>query len=79
MEKRTKEWICREFPPKSHSLVLLNEIGIKPPEAHGRFIVRLSEASIPTRYPEDLAKVERNFTRKIVAGIIAGGREEPHG
>jgi len=70
MEKRTKD------PPKSHSLIfLLNEIGIMPPEVHGRFIVRLSEASIPTRYPEDLAKVERDFTGEIVAGILAGGRE----
>ena len=79
VEKALKGWYYekrREFPPKSHSLVfLLNEIGIMPPEAHGRFIVRLSEASIHTRYPEDLAKVERDFTGEIVAGILAGGRE----
>jgi HEPN domain-containing protein len=79
VEKALKGWYYekrREFPPKSHSLVfLLNEIGIKPPEAHGRFIVRLSEASIPTRYPEDLAKVERDFTGGIVADILARGRE----
>jgi HEPN domain-containing protein len=79
VEKALKGWYYekrREFPPKSHSLVfLLNEIGIMPPESHGRFIVRLSEASIPTRYPEDLAKVERDFTGEIVAGILAGGRE----
>jgi HEPN domain-containing protein len=54
----------REFPPKSHSLVfLLNEIGIKAPEDQGRFIVRLSEASIPTRYPENLSKVQKEFTQ----------------
>jgi len=79
VEKALKGWYYekrREFPPKSHSLVfLLNEIGIMPPEVHGRFIVRLSEASIPTRYPEDLAKVERDFTGEIVAGILARGRE----
>ena len=79
VEKALKGWYHekrREFPPKSHSLVfLLNEIGVMPPEVHGRFIVRLSEASIPTRDPEDLAKVEREFTGEIVAGILARGRE----
>ena len=79
VERALKGWYYekrREFPPKSHRLVfLLNEIGVMPPEAHGRFIVRLSEASIPTRYPEDLAKVERDFTGEIVAGILARGRE----
>jgi HEPN domain-containing protein len=66
----------KEFPPKSHSLVfLLNEIGIKPPENQGRFIVRLSEASIPTRYPENLSKVQKDFTENIVKDILARGKE----
>ncbi len=48
-----------ETPPRSHSLVyLLNAVGIVPPEKPGKFIARLSETSIPTRYPEDLAKVQ---------------------
>lgn len=64
------------FPPKSHSLVfLLQEIGIKPPEDQGRFIVRLGEASIPTRYPEDLAKVQKEFTESVVRDILAKGKE----
>lgn len=65
----------KEFPPKSNSLVfLLNEIGIKPPEDQGRFIVRLSEASIPTRYPENLSKVQKDFTESIVKDILARGK-----
>jgi len=66
---------CKAFPPKSHSLIfLLNEIGIKPAEDIGRFIVRLSEASIPTRYPENLSKVQKDFTKLIVKDILAKGR-----
>lgn len=66
----------KEFPPKSHSLVfLLHEIGIKLPEEQGRFIVRLSEASIPARYPESLAKVEKDFSENIVKDILARGKE----
>lgn len=65
----------REFPPKSHNLIfLLNGIGIKPPEDMGRFIVRLSEASIPTRYPENLSKVQKDFKESIVKGILDKGR-----
>ena len=66
----------KEFPPKTHSLVfLLNEIGVKPPENLGRFIVRLSEASIPTRYPENLSKVQKDFSESIVKDILARGKE----
>ena len=66
----------RQFPPKSHSLVyLLNEIGIKPPEEPGKFIFKLSEASIPTRYPEDLAKLQQDHTENIVKEILVKGKE----
>jgi HEPN domain-containing protein len=65
-----------EFPPKSHSLVfLLNEIGLTPPENLGRFMVRLSEASIPTRYPENLSNVQKEFTETIVNDILARSKE----
>lgn len=66
----------RETPPRSHSLMyLLNAVGIVPPEKPGKFITRLSEASIPTRYPEDLARVQQVFTEGVVRGILAGSKE----
>ncbi len=66
----------REIPPKSHNLIyLLNEIGIKPPEKPGRFIVKLSEASIPIRYPENLAKIQQLYNEGEVKGILAKGKE----
>jgi HEPN domain-containing protein len=66
----------KELPPKTHSLVfLLTQIGLKPPEEEGRFIVRLSEASIPTRYPESLAKIQREFTEQIAKDFLARGKE----
>jgi len=65
-----------QFPPKSHSLVyLLNEVGVSLPENLGRFVVRLSEASIPTRYPENLSNVQKEFTEGIVKDILASGKE----
>lgn len=65
-----------QFPPKSLSLIyLLNEVGVNLPENLGRFVVRLSEASIPTRYPENLSNVQKEFTERIVKDILAGGKE----
>ena len=66
----------RKIPPKSHNLIyLLNEIGIKPPRGPGEFIVKLGEASIPARYPDDLAKLQRLYTEMIVKKILENGKK----
>ncbi len=68
--------IRREFPPKSHNLVhLLNQIGVKPPEEFGRFAIKLSEASIPTRYPVDLAKAQKNYPEDVTQDILEKAKE----
>ena len=66
----------REIPPKSHNvLYLLNTLGIVPPEKPGKFFAKPSEASIPTRYPEDLAKVQQLYTAGVVKDILAATKE----
>ena len=66
----------RKLPPRSHNLIyLLNEIGIKPPEDPGRFIVKLSEASVPTRYPENLAKLQQTYSEAVVKDILGRSQE----
>jgi HEPN domain-containing protein len=63
-------------PPRVHNLIyLLNKIGIKPAEPIGRFIVKLNEASVATRYPEDIRKLQKDFTREIVKDILSKGRK----
>ena len=63
-------------PPRVHNLIyLLNKIGIKPPEPIGRFIVKLNEASVATRYPEEISKLQKDFTQGIVKDILSKGRE----
>ncbi len=65
-----------EMPPKVHNLIyLLNKAGVKPSEGNGKFLVRLNEANIATRYPEDLDKLQRDYTSPIAQGIIAGSKE----
>jgi len=64
------------LPPKTHSLIyLLTEIGERPPDKQSRFIVKLNEASIPTRYPEDLSLAQKNYPEHIVKDILARGKE----
>ena len=65
-----------EEPKKVHNLIyLINKIGITPPENIGRFLVRLNEGSVVTRYPEDLAQLGKNFTRRVAQDIMANSKE----
>ena len=64
------------IPPKSHNLIyLLNQMGIKPPPDHGKFIVKINEASIPTRYPQNLVKLQKVYSKAVVDDILTQGRE----
>ncbi|MBI2472146.1 MAG: HEPN domain-containing protein [Planctomycetes bacterium] len=66
----------KEIPPKTHNLVyLLNKMGVKPSEPTGKFLVKLNEASIVTRYPEELGKLQKDFTQSIVKDILLRGKE----
>jgi len=63
-------------PPRVHNLIyLLNKVSIKPPEPIARFMVKLNEASVATRYPEEISKLQKDFTQGIVKEILAKGRE----
>jgi len=79
IEKALKELYYekrRDIPPKSHNLIyLLNEIGIKPPTEPGRFIVKLNEVSVPTRYPENLTKLQQVYSETVVKDILSKGKE----
>ena len=54
-----------ELPPKTHNLLLLVErTGVEMPEDLYGFIVRLNGVSVPTRYPEDIEKLKKEYTKK---------------
>jgi HEPN domain-containing protein len=59
-------------PPKTHSLVLLlNKAGKKPEAEIGKFLVQLDDASVATRYPEELGKLISTYTDEITDSIMA--------
>jgi HEPN domain-containing protein len=66
----------RETPPKTHNLIyLLSRIGLKPDEERGRVVARLTEASVATRYPDDIDKLQSTYTQEIAAQILVQTKE----
>ena len=65
-----------QLPPKVHSLVyLMNQIGVKPPEVLAKFMVRLNEASVATRYPEDIGRLQQDYTEPVAREIQNQAKE----
>jgi len=66
----------KDLPLKTHSLIyLLNTIGLTAPEHIGKFKVKLNEASVATRYPEELEDLKSNYTKPVVNEIIVQSKE----
>jgi HEPN domain-containing protein len=67
LEKMLKGMYSKIFnalPPKNHNLVYFIEIlELKLIKEHSDFIGELNLASVATRYPEDLAKISKEFTQ----------------
>ena len=58
--------VLSDIPPKTHNLIyLLDKIGKKPEQALEKFMTKLNTASVATRYPDDLAKIQAAYTEDI--------------
>jgi HEPN domain-containing protein len=65
-----------EVPPKTHNIVfLISKTEINPPEDIGRFLIKINQASIVTRYPEDLAKLQGDYTATTVQELLSKTKE----
>lgn len=65
-----------QSPPRGHHLVALsNQAGLKPPENIGKFLIRLNEVDVTTRYPETLEKMARIYPEEIVNEMMISTRE----
>lgn len=75
LEKALKGIYQKKFntiPPRTHSLVyFVNKTEISPPENIGKFLVKLDQASVATRYPEDLTKLQSVYTQTVVKEILS--------
>ena len=65
-----------EVPPKTHNLVFLAEkLKIQLPEYHYDFIFMLSGLSIPTRYPDDLQKLLKDYSKGKTGKVLEQAKE----
>ena len=63
-------------PPKVHNLIFFVEkLNLKMPEELFDFIYSLNQASVPTRYPEDLARMRTYYNKQRVNDMISRTRE----
>lgn len=74
IEKSLKGLYSKEFsevPPKTHNLIyLLKKIGRKPHKDLLKFITKLNTASVATRYPDDLSRIQAAYTKEITKEMI---------
>ena len=66
----------KKSAPKTHDLVRLVELSeITVPDRHRPIIAHLSEASVPTRYPEDMSKLVRYYNRSAAQRYLKETKE----
>jgi HEPN domain-containing protein len=79
MEKILKakvEEITGKTPPKTHNLRYLVKLGgLEPPEEIFNFISKLSDVSIPTRYPEDFFELKKSYNKKAAKTYLLQTKE----
>ncbi len=62
--------------PKTHNLpYLLEKINERPPEDIFKFIMRINEIHIVTRYPEDIVQVQKEFSSEFISFAITNSKE----
>jgi len=65
-----------KVPPKTHNLLnLLKKIEKKPSHELEKFIIKLNTASVATRYPDDLSKIQAAYSEDITKDIIIKSKD----
>lgn len=65
-----------KVPPKVHNLLFLIEtVGLKLPDNLYEAVFSLNRASIPTRYPEDLKKMQKDYPKRKTETLLVQSKE----
>jgi HEPN domain-containing protein len=60
-------FVTEALPPKSHDLIfLVKKSGLELPQEQLEFVGLINNASIPTRYPEDLRQALADYPEPVV-------------
>ncbi|MBI4847067.1 MAG: HEPN domain-containing protein [Nitrospirae bacterium] len=64
------------IPPKIHNLIfLVNEIKLSLPDNLKEFVTQLNKVSVPTRYPDELQVLLKEYSKQQAAGILKDTKE----
>ena len=65
-----------EIPPRTHSLMFfLKKNELRPSQEIGEFIADLDQASVATRYPEELVVIQAAYSAPMAEEIITKAKE----
>lgn len=65
-----------KLPPKVHNLIyLIEKIGLELPDDLFDWISTLNRLSIPTRYPEDLKEMQKDYNKDETGKIVQKTKE----
>jgi HEPN domain-containing protein len=74
LEKTFKALVCESSPdpaPRTHDLIyLVKRTGIGLTSQNLEFIGKINNASIPTRYPEDIQEAIKEYNREIATAYL---------
>jgi HEPN domain-containing protein len=61
----------KKAPPKTHDLFyLVKLVSLEVPENHEPILIHLNEASVPTRYPEDIGKLSKAYNKSAAGRYL---------
>jgi HEPN domain-containing protein len=79
IEKALKGLYAKKFqkdPPKMHNLnYLCEKIKLRLPENHESFVDNLNNLSVPTRYPDRIEKLVKEYKREKTRKIMQQTKE----
>jgi HEPN domain-containing protein len=68
--------ILNELPPKTHNLIyLIEKMALQPPENIFQFIYSINAESVATRYPDDIQRVLKEYTKEKASEIINNSKQ----
>lgn len=64
------------IPPRIHNLLyLMEKTQVQPPADLQKMIIFLNRLSIPTRYPDDLQRMMKDYTQEKTGEILESSKE----
>jgi len=63
--------VTQSIPAKTHDLIyVVKKSGLDLPQSHLEFIGKINNASVPTRYPEDLQRTVAQYPEPVARDYL---------